>query len=54
MRGAIVDEDDGGGEGKRPPDDLDAQDGAEGHPDHDAGGLVRWREGGRDEGEVGR
>ena len=54
MRGAVVDEDDGGGEGEGAADDLDRQDAAQGEPDRDAGGLVRWSEGGGDDGEVGR
>ncbi len=54
MRGAIVDEDDGSGEGERAADDLDQQNAAQREPDQEAGGLV-WRgEGGVDDGEVWR
>lgn len=52
MGGAVVDEDDGGGEGESAADDLDEQDAAQGQPDQDAGGLVWWSEGGVDHGEV--
>ncbi len=54
VRGAVVDEDDGSGEGERAAHDLDEQDAAEREPDREAGGLVRRGEGGVDDGEVRR
>ena len=54
MRRAVVDEDDVGGQGEGPGEDLDGQDAAQREPDRDARGLGRWGEGGRDDGEVGR
>ena len=54
MWGAVVDEDDDGGQGEGAADDLDGQDAAQREPDGDAGGLVRRGEGGVDDGEVWR